>query len=333
MEVKNILVRMPNWLGDMVMASAFVQAVAELYPGAAVDVIVKKGIDFLADHFPQAGDKYAFSKTEYSGIIGAWRYGKKIRASKKYDILFCLPDSFSSAVMAKATGAKKIAGYKKELRNFLLTHSYAKRKNLHRAEEYLDLLRLFSGSSSATPPVRLMVPGVKRENILVININSEAASRRLPAAKAISLIDAVRKNISQRIVLIGGPGEKAFVDEVYAALANTENIVNMAGQTSLPQLLLLLAGCIVMLTTDSGPAHLANAAGVHTIVLFGAGNESNTAPFNPNKTVIRLGQLPCEPCVSNTCKKFDEPHCLTMLDDALIVQSVIAALENNKVTA
>jgi heptosyltransferase II len=324
---------MPNWLGDMVMASALVQAVAELYPGAAIDVIVKQGIHFLADHFPQVGDKYIFSKKQYPGIAGAWRFGKKISASKKYDILFCLPDSFSSAVMAKATGAKKIVGYKKELRNFLLTSSYTKRPQLHRVEEYLDLLRLYSGRKLNTPSVQLVVPDIKRENTLVININSEAASRRLPPTKAVSLIDAVRRNTDQPIVLIGGPGEKPLVDGVYAALANTENIMNTAGQTSLPQLLQLLAGCTVMLTTDSGPAHLANAAGVHTIVLFGAGNENNTAPFNANKTIIRLAQLPCEPCTSNTCKKFDEPHCLTMLDDMMVTQSVIDALKKNNIIA
>jgi heptosyltransferase II len=331
MEVKNILIRMPNWLGDMVMASAFVQAVADQYPGAAIDVIVKKGINFLADHFPQVKEKYVFSKAEYKGITGAWRFGKKINAVRKYDILFCLPDSFSSAVMAKATGAKKIVGYKKELRGFLLTHGYAKENNLHRVEEYLQLLRLFSGIDVSTPTVKLAVPDSKKDNALVININSEASSRRLPFAKAVSLINGVKKKIDCPIILIGGPAEKAFVDSVYAALASTENMTNMAGQTSLPQLLRLLAGCTVMLTTDSGPAHLANAAGVHTVVLFGAGNENVTAPYNPNKTIIRLGQLPCESCVSNTCKKFNEPHCLILLDEMLVTQSVIAAMEKNKV--
>jgi heptosyltransferase II len=318
---------MPNWLGDMVMAAAFVQAVADLYPSATIDVIVKKGIDFLADYFPQVKEKYVFSKAEYKGIAGAWRFGKKLKAAKKYDVCFCLPDSFSSAVMASATGATKIVGYKKELRSFLLTNSYARPEKLHRVEVYLELLRLYSKKDVTASQVQLIIPNVKKENVLVININSEAASRRLPHAKAVSLIDAVRKNTQQQIVLIGGSAEKSFVDSVYAALGSTNDITNMAGQTSLPQLLQLLASCTVMLSTDSGPAHLANAAGVHTIVLFGAGNENNTAPFNLRKTIIRLGQLPCEPCVSNVCKKFDEPHCLTMLDEMVVTQAVIAAFD------
>lgn len=51
----NILIRLPNWLGDMVMSTAFVQAVKNEYPAATVDVIAKKGIDFLLDYFPEHG--------------------------------------------------------------------------------------------------------------------------------------------------------------------------------------------------------------------------------------------------------------------------------------
>jgi heptosyltransferase II len=329
MQQKNILVRLPNWLGDMVMATAFVQALAQQYPAAAIDVIAKKGLDFLLDYFPPLGERYVFSKAEYKGIRGARRFGKQIGAAKHYDIVFCLPNSFSSAIMAKAVGAKQVVGYRRELRSLLLTHHYPIPQGLHRVEEYVQLLRLFTSYLGETPPVRLMAPAAQKQRRLVININSEAASRRLPTEKAVSLINAVRNQTDCPIVLIGGPAEKPFVDTVYAALTNTKGIDNMAGQTTLPQLLQLLSACTVMLSTDSGPAHVANALGVHTVVLFGAGNEKNTAPFNPNKTIVRLGQLPCEPCVSNTCKKFGTPHCLTLLSEAFVTQAVINALQKN----
>ena len=89
----------------------------------------------------------------------------------------------------------------------------------------------------------------------------------------------------------------------------------------------LFARSTAVLTTDSGPAHVANALGVHTVVLFGAGNENNTAPYNKNSlTIIRLGQLPCEPCVSNTCKLYGVPQCLARLDENIIVAAVTNAL-------
>ena len=330
--IQHILIRLPNWLGDMVMSTAFVKAVQQQYPGAAIDVIVKKGIDFLLDYFPPHHQRFVFNKDEYPGLTGAYKFGKQIRQQKKYDIFFCLPNSFSSAVMAQAVGAAKKVGYKKELRSVLLTNAYSKQKGLHRVEEYVDLLAQFVNTTIKIPSVELFITARQQKNAVIVNINSEASSRRLPTAKAVSIINALQKNITEEIILVGSTKETVFVDEVFNALENKNNITNQAGKTNLPELLNLLGSCSVMLTTDSGPAHVANALGTHTIVLFGAGDESNTAPYNKiNRSITRLGQLPCEPCVSNTCKVYGTPQCLIRLDENIIVQQVITALKNKKI--
>lgn len=315
----------------MVMATAFVKAVQQQYPIATIDVIAKKGIDFLLDYFPRHNQRFIFNKEEYKGLSGAYKFGKQIHQQKTYDIFFCLPDSFSSAAMAYAVNASKRVGYKKDLRSLLLTHSYQKKKNVHRVEEYIDLLEQFTIAPIKIPDVELVIPATQRKNAVIININSEATSRRLPKEKAISIINNVRKKISEEIILIGSGKEKQFVDEVFNSLENKSNINNLAGKTDLQQLVIVLASCNVMLTTDSGPAHVANALGTHTIVLFGAGNENNTTPYNKtNRSIIRLGQLPCEPCVSNICKLYATPECLLRLDENKITQHVIAAV-NNKI--
>jgi heptosyltransferase II len=326
---QNILIRLPNWLGDMVMSTAFVQAVQQQYPGAAIDVIAKKGIDFLLDYFPKHNQRFIFNKEDYKGLSGAFKFGKQLRQQKQYELFFCLPDSLSSAVMAYGTGAKKRVGFTKELRSVLLTHPCKKKKNLHRVEEYIDLLQQFLKTGHTTPAVTLTAPLAKRNNAVIVNINSEADSRRLPKEKAVSIINTLRKKITGEIILVGSPKEKEFVDAVYDLLDDKNNISNKAGTTNLPELINLLASCPVMLTTDSGPAHLANALGTHTVVLFGAGNENNTAPYNKgNRSIIRLGKLACEPCVNNTCKLYGVPKCLTMLDENIIAQELIAALKN-----
>ena len=323
----NILIRLPNWLGDMVMSTAFVQAVKNEYPAATIDLVAKKGIDFLLDYFPEHGQAFIFSKEAYKGLGGLHKFGKMIAAQKKYDLFFCLPDSFSSAMMGHAIAATQRVGYKKELRSVFLTHTYTKQKDLHRVEEYLDLLKQFTKKEMAVPPVQLKTANAAKGHAVVININSEAVSRRLPAEKAISVIAAVRSTITNEIILAGSNKEADFVHEVYNALPDKNNITNKAGKTNLPELLLLFADSAAVLTTDSGPAHVANALGVHTIVLFGAGNEENTGPYNKaNRTIIRLGQLVCEPCVSNTCKVYGVPQCLVRLDENVITAAVQHAL-------
>ncbi len=317
-----ILLRLPNWLGDMVMSAAFLRAVGEVFAGDEVSVIVKKGLHDLLPFFPATANNYVFDKKESGGPAGVWRFGKTIAAAEKFDVFFSLPDSFSAALMGAATGATTRIGYRAQGRLFLLTEAYEKEPGLHRVEEYLCLLEEYTGHRATNKTVQLH-HNIRRGEHLVVNINSEAQSRRLTVAKAVETIAGVRTSFAQPIYLIGAPAEAAFVDTVLQAVPDKSGIMSMAGKTSLPQLVELLASAQGVLTTDSGPAHLANALGTPTVVLFGAGREANTAPYNRSGLqTLRLGQLSCEPCVKNVCTRFPTPQCL----ERLATEKMIAAL-------
>jgi len=327
MEVSKILVRLPNWLGDMVMAVGFMQQLQQQYPSAAISVIAKKGIHQLLPFFPPMQHQFVFDKSVYKGIAGAWRFGKEIQKQETFDLFFCLPDSFSSAVMGRAIGARKRVGYKKEVRTFLFTHVYTKPAHLHRADVYVSLLEKYTGKRFPLTGIQLKHDFTK-EAYVVVNINSEASSRRLTEQKAAELLSILEGAVPQKIVLIGAPKEAAFIHGVLKKLPHTR-IENKAGKTDLPQLVQLLASARLLLTTDSGPAHLANALGTYTIVLFGAGNEKETAPYNQDlRTVIRLGQLSCEPCEKNVCVRYGIPQCLERLNAVAIVDEVTTRLNN-----
>jgi heptosyltransferase II len=320
----NILIRLPNWLGDMVMSIYFVREVEKQYPGASISVIAKKGLDGLLEYFPQTKHRFIFSKEEYKGVRGLYRFGKKIRSTEHFDIFFCLPDSFSSAFMGWATGSKQRIGYKKEGRNFLLTHSYVRNTNGHRVTQYLGLLENFTGKpADHSPSLQLGYPNTERTGIIV-NIHSEASSRRLPKEKAITLIDLLCSKTNEPVTLIGGPKDATYTNEVITGLQHQHLVRNVAGKTSLSQLAALFSRSKAMLSSDSGPAHLANATGLPVLVLFGAGDEHETGPFYkaPSQTV-RLGKLSCEPCRKNECKFRIPPPCLTDLDNDLIINSII----------
>ncbi len=329
--MRRILIRLPNWLGDMAMSTAFVRAVAARWPEAELDLIARQGIEVLLDFFPPHRQRHVYSKATHPGLRGVWRFGRAL-SHQSYDAYFTLPDSFSTAVMGFASGATQRIGYRDEMRSLLMTRTYPKRSGLHRVEEYVDLLRQFTSEPLAIPSVTLgnaLTAQQARENLIVININSKAVSRRLPVTKAIAIIDAVRAATTAEIMLIGAPMEVPHVQSVMQGLRTREGISSRAGQTSLRDLIELSARARVFLTTDSGPAHVANAAGTHTIVLFGAGNERNTAPYNAgNRQIIRLGQLPCEPCLKNHCRLYGVPKCLTELGEATIVAAVTKALSS-----
>ncbi|RYY40499.1 MAG: glycosyltransferase family 9 protein [Chitinophagaceae bacterium] len=322
-----ILVRLPNWLGDMVMAVAFIDGLRCAYPDAQISVIAKKGVHELLPYFPQLEHCFVYDKPASPGLRGLWRFGRGIRDTARFDLFFSLPDSLSSAIMGYATGARHRIGFRKEGRGVLLTHTYSRPHGTHRVHEYVTLLERYASWQPHGLQVKLQ-HAFARAGHIAVNINSEAQSRRLTVAKAVEILSALRASTDAPLVLVGSPKEQEFVTEVLALLPDARNIENKAGATNLTGLVEILASARMLLSTDSGPAHLANALGTPAVVLFGAGNENNTAPFNrANSTVLRLNELSCEPCLKNRCVCYETPQCLERLDTALILQQIQRTLQ------
>ncbi len=319
-----ILIRLPNWLGDVVMSTAFINSVKQLYPDASIDVIIKKELGDLARLIDGLRKVHLFSKKDFTGLAGAYNFGKQLR-SEKYDLFFNLPTSFSSAVMGWASGAKKRVGYGKEGGFFLLTNNYRLPRNVHRVDEYISLLEQFTDRTITDRNVKLnVVKPQQSTKKIVLNFNSEASSRRMPLQKGRELINGLTNEFPDcTFTFIGSAKERTFIAQVCEGAQNTTQIENQAGKTNLIELCTLMAGASAVLTTDSGPAHLANSLGVPAIVLFGAGNEQNTAPYNKdNLIVLRYGKLSCEPCVKNTCELYGVPKCLELIDNIAITSSL-----------
>ena len=131
-----ILIRTPNWLGDLVMSTGFLRAVFETFPDSQVDIILKSGFETLP--IPHRGEIILFDKNKDSAV----KFGKSLR-NKNYDYFYVLPPSFSSAWMAFQSKIPKRIGYAGEYRSFLLTS--AKKHEIrpgsqHLLKEYLGLL-------------------------------------------------------------------------------------------------------------------------------------------------------------------------------------------------
>lgn len=318
-----ILVRLPNWLGDVVMSTAFVGAVKQSFPLAQVDVIIKKELSAIAALIPGINRIHSFSKDEYRGLGGVYRFGKSLRG-EGYDIFFTLPDSLSSAIMGKATGAKQRVGFSKEGGFFMLTKVCKRPANAHRVDEYLSILEQLTEMPVTGRKVALTPTDIKPNGLVLINFNSEAESRRMPLDKGRELLMLLTGAFADmQFGLLGGPKDAVYIEQLLVNAPNLKRITNYAGKTTLVTLTNLMAGAKVLLTTDSGPAHLANSVGLPVVTLFGAGNEHNTAPYNKsNLTVIRAGQLSCEPCVRNECKLYGIPKCMQLLDESRIINAL-----------
>jgi len=321
-----ILVRLPNWLGDVVMSTGFFNALKLQYPDAQIDIIIKKELEDLAKLIPGWRKIYPFSKKDHKGLAGAYRFGKLLRV-EKYDLYFNLPSSLSSITMAWASKAKKRIGFGAEGGAIMLSHSLKKPKGGHRVDEYISLLESFTGNKCEQKRVYLNagIDGtISHKKLVLVNFNSEATSRKMPVEKGQKILNSLTNTFSEiTFGLIGSKKETAFVESIIEGADNINRIENYAGKTGLLSLAKLMAESKVLLSTDSGPAHLANGLNVPVVVLFGAGNEHNTAPYNAeNLQIIRGGKLACEPCLKNECKLYGIPKCMELIDELTIINAI-----------
>ena len=337
----NILIRLPNWLGDVVLSAGFVRALHRAHPQARLHLVSKTELTpLLAALLPAGADfrVHGFAKKDWPGPLGAWRFGRMLRRQHgPFDRYYCLPNSFSTALLGLGSGAKIRVGYAKEGRGPLLTHRPRPRPGQHRADDYTRLLTALPAEAAACPlprqaEVRLTRPVVAIEVAatapLLLNFNSEAPARRMPITKAVAIIQALRRALPGRpLALLGAPREAGRAAAIVAALPADEraNIQNLAGQTDLSGLLTLLATAPLLFSTDSGPAHVAHALGTPLLVCFGPGDDTSTGPYylSAGRAVVARapGPVPCGGC-TNVCRYGESPPCLLKLDEAALAVAV-----------
>ncbi len=330
-QIQSILVKLPVKLGDTIMASYFLRALKAFYPEASVDVIMAEALVELADFMPYVDRVHGFSKANYQGIRGNIRYGKQIAAIKSYDLFFCLPWSFSSALSGLFTNTKVRIGFRTECRGFLLTRAPKRPAQLHIVEEFNYLLEQFTGQKIDHFPLDysnhvkhcIDLPDEKR---IILNIMSGPTSRYIPVNKSISLVNDLLAAFPHQITLTGAPHKMDYIEKVATAFADNPRVTNFCGQTTLSQLAYLISKSHLMVSTDTGTAHLANALRIPTVVLFGAAQPGRAKPYETSiSTVLTAEGHSCMPCEAEHCK-FKDNRCLTDIPNEQILKAAISLI-------
>ncbi len=117
-------------------------------------------------------------------------------------------------------------------------------------------------------------------------------------------------------VIVGGPGDRDLASEI--AMSAKHPVVDLTGQTDLKTLAALYQRAGAVVSTDTGPMHLAAAAGAPLVALFGPTAPWRTGPFSKRQEVIRLG-LGCSPCFRRHCP---DPKCMMDILSEQVVEAV-----------
>jgi len=135
-----------------------------------------------------------------------------------------------------------------------------------------------------------------------------------------------------RVVFTGGNQDRSSIDEIYRLM--TSKSCRLDGRTSLKTLAAVYRRAQVLLTTDSGPMHLAVAVGTTVVALFGPTAPWRTGPYGPSHTVLRAG-ISCSPCLKKQCltTDYEERACMKRLSVDEVLQAVLDKLAATPIAA
>ena len=172
----------------------------------------------------------------------------------------------------------------------------------------------------------LLHAGIERDD-LVIGINPGAtygSAKRWYPERFAAVADELCSRWGGKVVLTGGAGEAGIATEIQACMH--QECLNMAGRTSVRELMALIRRCNFFITNDSGPMHLAAAFGVPQVAIFGPTDHTTTSPFSELAVVARR-ETGCPPCLKRECPT--DHRCMTAVTVEDVLQSALALRKGN----
>jgi heptosyltransferase-2 len=312
---KNIIVRMPNWLGDLVMATPVLAEIRKKWPKARITAMAQNKVAALLKEDPHIDELYAFHKP--SGWIHRQPERDIVEALRcgNYDLGILLTNSFSSAWLFWRGHVKNRIGYPGHWRRYLLDKVVPLPKDLdkqHQISTYKSMLsplsielsgrmpKLYVSDNEVDIAKRLLRKlGVTDKHILV-GINPGAAygsAKCWPPQRFKQVVQRLLENPLIRVIFFGDPNGKSLIEEICYGLP--ERVVNLAGKTTIRELMTLIGLCHVFLTNDSGPMHIASALNTPTVSLFGSTSDVRTGPYGEGCVIHK--HVECAPCYKREC--------------------------------
>ena len=353
-----ILVRGVNWLGDAVMTTPALLRLREHFPNAHITHFCPEKINALWRHHPAIDETMTFESGE-----GLFSIGRKLRAGR-FDLALVLPNSPRSAMEAFLARIPQRIGYARPWRNFFLTWTITSRAGAvkmhkrteaeikalianppsarapypaaaHQMHEYLHLVAALGANPEPLAPKLVVTPeeveaakkkfGLEALMRPIFGLNPGAEygpAKRWPAEKFSAAAKEIQSHTNCLWLIFGGKNDATIADQIGKKI----NHQNLAGKTSLRELMALLKLCRVLLTNDTGPMHVAAALGTPVVVPFGSTSPELTGPVPADGLQHQIIQsdAPCSPCFLRECPI--DFRCLNGISSAQVAATVLQAV-------
>ena len=306
--VMQILIELPTWLGDCVMATPAIENIVNFHNEAEITFIESLvSIEAMKNH-PKAVKTVVLDK-KYTSLY------KISRDLGNFDAFFSFQSSIRSKFLKFLISAKNKYQFDKN-----------KYINCHQVKKYNDFvndsLNIDSNSGRLKLYKQNQSSDVGQKPILGINPGASygSAKRWYPEEFA-----KVASELSSQydIVIFGGPGEKDIAMDIEKSLIEkgVSNYQNLAGNTTIPELINHISKLDLFITGDSGPMHVAAAFNIPTVAIFGPTKDDETSQWMNEKSIIVKKNLDCQPCMKRTCP-LQHHNCMNLIKAVDVLSAV-----------
>ena len=334
--IHRVLVRCVNWIGDAVMATPALAAIRGHFPQADITLLANPLVAQLFTPHPAVDRVMTFDRTgRHRGLTGRLRLARELRA-ERFQLAIILPNSFDAALVPWLAGIPARLGKRSDGRGLLLTACYAPDDQPplpHEVDYYRHLVGAFgidaptaplclttTSSEDRTAAELLAAHGIKPEDA-VIGVNPGAtygAAKRWYPDRFADVARQLAAAWGARPVIFGSPNEAGIAADIEQRLEGAG--LNMAGKTSVRELMALIKRCTFFITNDSGPMHIAAAFDVPTVAIFGSTDHATTSPYG-NRAIIIRHDTDCAPCKLRECPT--DHRCMTAVTVDDVVQAAL----------
>ncbi|MFW3344225.1 glycosyltransferase family 9 protein [Aliarcobacter butzleri] len=312
--IKQIFIEIPSWLGDAIMATPAIENLIKTYPDAQITLLGSFVSTQAFQGYPNI-KRVIVDDTKKSGN----RYKNLISLAKsigRVDLAISFRRSISSKFMMFFIKAKKKFNYRR------LT-----KKEIHLCIRYNDFVNKVLNLKNEVGDLKLYFkPFNYGKPTLGINPGATYGSAKRWYPKEFAKI-AIEMSKKYDIVIFGGPAETNITKDIENELVSKgiTNYQNLAGKTTIPELIEKIAGLDLFITNDSGPMHIAAAYKVKTIAIFGPTKFTETNQWNNPNGEIVTKNLDCAPCMKRVCP-LKHHNCMKNITAADVL-NVIVKLE------
>jgi heptosyltransferase-2 len=283
-DARNILVALPNWVGDAVMATPALRALRHAYPDASITLLGRPAILQVLGDDPRIGD--VALPAPGGGLLQSLQTAKCIRRGN-YDLAVLLPNSFRIAMLAWLGGVKHRAGYARDGRSWMLTDRLnpprdvdGKLRPYPARDYYIDLVRSL-GVKVTSHTLSLAVDAIAADDILaeagydpdrpLVVINPGGANNLAKlwlAERFAAVADEIADRRHAQIILNAAPNEQQMLAPVSTAMRTQPLLDFTKRANTLERLKALLGRADLLITTDTGARHIAAAIGTPVVTIF-----------------------------------------------------------------